>query len=322
MMKNKKILIIGGTGSWGLDLLEYLLKTEAAQIKVLSRNEHNLVSLCRQFPDKRVQPLLGDIRDKSHLMQACEGMELIFHLAALKHVPICEQMPTEAILTNVVGTQNVIDCAIQCNVEKVIYTSTDKAIKPHCTYGCTKLLGEKLILSANTRSKTTKFLVFRSGNLLGSSGSVIPLFKRQIAESGYVSLTDQRMNRFFIYSTQAAKLLVEAAAQGAGGEVFLPRMDALSIHDIAKYLLKKSGLSEAQIKITGIRPGEALSEAMVTAEEHKSLYQINDTLYALVEDNHLWTADSLTKTENYRPYSEDAILPYEQACKFLKAANI
>lgn len=323
MMEDKKILIIGGTGSWGVNLIRHLLKTDAAQINVLARNEHNLVSLRRLFPDQRIQPLLGDIRDKSQLMQACEGMDILFHLAALKHVPVCEQMPTEAILTNVLGTQNVIDCAMRCNVEKVIYTSTDKAISPHCTYGCTKLLGEKLILSANTRSKRTKFIVFRSGNLLGSSGSVIPLFQQQIADFGCVSLTDQRMNRFFIPCLQAAELLVEAAVRGAGGEVFLPRMDALSIHDIAKYLLNKSGLDETKIRITGIRAGETLSETMVSAEESKSLYQISDALYALVgEDNHAWVANSFVKTGNYTSNSGDAVLPYEKACAFLSAANL
>lgn len=323
MMENKKIVIVGGTGSWGLNLLEHLLKTDAVQIKVLARNEHNLVTLCRQFSDKRIQPLLCDIRDKTHLMQACEGMDILFHLAALKHVPVCEQMPTEAILTNVIGTQNVIDCAIRRNVEKVIYASTDKAVTPHCTYGCTKRLGEKLILAANARSQTTKFMVFRSGNLLGSSGSVIPLFKQQIAESGCVSLTDGRMNRFFIPRVQAAQLLAEAVVQGAGGEVFLPRMDALSIHDVAKYLLEKRGLGEAQIKISGIRPGETLDETMMTAEEHQSLCQISDRLYAVVGGgNRPWSANSFVKANNYTPCSKDAVLPYEQACAFLNAANI
>lgn len=323
MTKNKNILIIGATGTWGLALLEQLLKTESAQIKVLARNEHNLVSLRQQFPDKRVQPFLGDIRDKKRLLQACEGVDIVFHLAALKHVPVCEELPAEAILTNVIGTQNVIDCAIRCNVKKVLYSSTDKAISPHCTYGCTKLLGEKLILSANAQSKTTKFIVFRSGNLLGSSGSVLPLFQRQIETHGCVYLTDRRMNRFFIPVLQAAKLLIEAAVRGAGGEVFLPRMDALSIHDLAKYLLEKNGLTEAQVHITGIRPGETLSETMVTTEETKSLYQIDDRLYAFIgEDNHAWAANGFVKAGNYQPCSVDAVLPYEQACAFLSAAHI
>ena len=322
-MKNQKILIIGATGTWGLALLSGLLKTDVAQIKVLARNEHNLVCLCQRFPDKRVLPILGDVRDRKRLMQACQDVDLVYHLAALKHVPICEEMPLEAILTNVVGTQNVIDCANANNVETVVYASTDKAVLPHCTYGCTKQLGEKLILSANAQAKVTKFIVFRSGNLLGSSGSVVPLFRQQIESTGHVCLTDARMSRFFIPVSQAAELLMESAARGAGGEVFLPRMNALSIRDIAKYLLEKNGLDESGIQVTGIRPGEALSETMATAEECESLYQVSDGLYAIIsEDKCARNVTEYVKAENYQAHSAGAILPYPQAHAFLRAVNI
>lgn len=317
-MQNKRILIIGGTGSWGTELLKQLLETEVRQIKIFSRNEYNLVALNEHFTDKRIHFMLGDIRDKARLKKACADTDIIFHLAAIKHVPICEEMPTEAILTNVIGTQNVVDCAAFHNVEKVIYVSTDKAVAPHCTYGCTKLLGEKLILSANAQTINTKFIVFRSGNLLGSSGSVIPIFKKQIEQSKYVSLTDKQMNRFFIPASKAAKLLIEAALQGEGGEVFLPRMHALSIHDVARYLLEKKGLDETHIRITGIRPGEALDESMVTPGESASLYRMNEDLYALAGDNR----ERFDKVETYFYRSQDAVLPYEEACAFLKVANI
>lgn len=322
-MKNQKVLIVGATGSWGMALLEGLLKTDIAQVKVLARNEHNMVSLQRAFPDRRVTPILGDIRDRERLLQACDKVNTVFHMAALKHVPICEQMPAEAVATNVAGTQNLIECAIACGVDKVIYTSTDKAVTPHCTYGCTKLLGEKLILSANARASETKFIVFRSGNLLGSSGSVIPLFMRQIEEQQRVSLTHEGMSRFFIPIAQAAELLLESAVRGAGGEIFLPRMDALLIHDVAQYLLGKSGIDKDSIDIVGIRPGEALSESMVTEEEGRALYRLSDRLYALVgADSHGWVANGFVKTGEYRSASHDAILPYKQACEFLTAAGI
>lgn len=323
MLENKKILIVGATGSWGMALLELLLKTEAAQIKALARNEHNMVSLQQKFGDKRVSPIIGDIRDRGRLSQACSDVDIVFHLAAMKHVPICEQMPTEAVTTNVAGTMNLIECAISRGVEKVIYVSTDKAVTPHCTYGCTKLLGEKLILSANTQRSTTKFIVFRSGNLLGSSGSVIPLFRRQIDEAQHIFLTDERMSRFFIPIVQAAELLLEAALRGAGGEVFLPRMDALFIRDIAQYLLEKKGLDKAQIEITGIRPGETLNESMVTEEERTALYQISDMLYAFIgADHHAWAANDFVRSGNYKSASEDAALSYEQTRAFLNAAGI
>lgn len=322
-MKDKNILIIGGTGTWGRALLEQLLKTEVSQIKVLARNEHNLVSLRRQFPDKRVLPILGDIRDRTHLTRACEGADVLFHLAALKHVPVCEQMPTEAILTNVTGTQNVIDCATLCGVKKVVYTSTDKAVSPNCTYGCTKLLGEKLILSADARGGDTRFIVFRSGNLLGSSGSVIPLFKDQIEQSMNISLTDTRMNRFFITPSKAAEQLLETALRGEGGEVFLPRMDSLLIRDIAKYLLQKNGLDEDRINVTGIRPGEALSEAMISATESRRLFQQSDELFALIgPDSRVQDRGTLMKAESYMAHSGDAVLPYELASAFLAAAGV
>lgn len=317
-MQNKRILIIGGTGTWGRALLEQLIKTQVSLIKIYSRNEYNMIALNQQFNDKRIQFMLGDIRDKARLLKACEDTDILFHLAAIKHVPICEEMPTEAILTNVLGTQNVIDCAILNKVKKVIYTSTDKAVSPHCTYGCTKLLGEKLILSANMQTIETKFLVFRSGNLLGSSGSVIPLFEQQIKQTDCVNLTDKQMNRFFIPVSKAAELLIETALQGEGGEIFLPRMDALSIHHIARYLLEKKGLDETHINIIGLRPGEKLDESMVTQDESKSLYQRNEELYALfgVKPRRL-------PTRSEYPYrSQDALLSYKDACIFLKTANV
>lgn len=322
-MENKRILITGATGSWGIALLERLLETGVAQIKVLARNEHNMVLLQQRFKDKRVIPVIGDIRDKVRLAQACVNVDIVFHLAAMKHVPVCEQMPTEAVATNVTGTQNLIDCAISHGVEKVIYVSTDKAITPNCTYGCTKLLGEKMILSANTQTNQTKFIVFRSGNLLGSSGSVIPLFQRQINETQRICLTDERMSRFFITIDQAVALLLESASRGAGGEVFLPNMEALRIRNIAEYLLEKNGLDKTRIETIGIRLGETLSESMVTEEECDALYQVNGMLYAFIgADNHAWVANGFVQTGMYKAHSEQTALSYEQTCRFLTSAGI
>lgn len=323
MITEKRILLIGGTGSLGKELLKILLKTNAEQITVFSRNEYNLVKLKQQLPDERIQIMVGDIRDKNRLMYACRNIDIVFHLAALKHVPVCEQMPGEAILTNVSGTQFVAECAIQSGVKKVIYTSTDKAVTPQCAYGCTKLLGEKIILSANSQSDLTRFMVFRSGNLLGSSGSVIPLFQKQINESGIVWLTDRRMNRFFVTILQAAALLIEAAEIGKGGEIFLPRMDSLSIYDIAKYLLEKKQLDETHIKIMGMRPGEKLNESMASEEESRNICSINKQLFMLSQRNDRQkyeTAENILSPYQFR--SQDAILPYQQTCSFLASADI
>lgn len=318
-MKNKNILIIGGTGSWANILIQKLLKAEAAQIIIYARSESKMVAVKQQYPDGRVKAFLGDIRDKSRLMDACKDCDFIFHLAALKHVPVCEAMPTEAILTNVIGTQNVIDCAIANKVAKVIYVSTDKAVTPECTYGCTKLLGEKLIQAADGLSKDTRFITFRSGNLMGSAGSVIPLFIRQIKEDGVVKLTDKQMNRFFISIPRVTDLLIQVASRSAGGEIFLPRMDSIWIYDIAKYLLSKQGLDETQIKVTGLRPGEKINEYMATEEEAKHIYQVDSDLYMIAkEDRHAWVInDFVKKEEKYKTRSQDAVVEYEAAVSIL-----
>lgn len=323
-MNHKNVLIVGGTGSWAEGLIDQLLKIDVAQIKILARNEWKIVSIKQKYQDPRVIPEIGDIRDKSRLSAVCRDCDIIFHLAALKHVPICEAMPAEAVMTNVIGTQNVIECAIANHVSKVIYVSTDKAVEPNCTYGCTKLLGEKLMLAANNISKDSKFIIFRSGNLLGSSGSVIPLFKKQIEQYQEVNLTDKKMNRFFISIPKISELLVEAATRGAGGEIFLPQMNSITIFDIARYLLSVKGLEESRIRVVGLRPGEKINESMATMEESGHIYKINDELYMIVKnDLHSWIANDFVKKEsNYRFRSQDAVISYEHACSFLKSANV
>ena len=323
-MKNKKILIVGGTGSFGSALAHKLLEMQVSQIRIFARTEAKMIEIKRTLSDKRVEIVLGDIRDKERLLEGSRGCDIIFHLAALKYVPICETAPIEAILTNVIGTKNVIDCANANKVAKVVYVSTDKAVNANCTYGCTKLLGEKLILAANQNSIFTKFIVFRCGNLLASEGSVIPLFKKRINEKQTVTLTDKNMNRFFITIPKACELLIESAIRGAGGEIFLARMPSLWIYDIAKFLLSKYGLDESIIVVTGLRPGEKINECLVTEEETKHIYSVNDELYVIeTEDKHSWIANEFIKKDNnFLYHSQDAVISYEQTVEFLKAANI
>ena len=223
-------------------MIKELLKEDVAKIIVYARNEHQMVELSREFHNSKIEIIIGDIRDKNALLAASKNVDILYHLSALKHVPICEKMPYEAIETNIIGTKNVIDSAIENQIDKVIYVSTDKAVKPDCTYGSTKLLGEKLFLSANNIQIHTKFIVFRGGNLIGSAGSVIPLFERQISEKGVVTLTDERMCRFFISIQNASKLLIKISKRAVGGEIFIPYMPAIRIKDIAKYLLAKHKL--------------------------------------------------------------------------------
>lgn len=323
-MENKKIIIVGGTGSWGRGLIRELLSRGVKQIKVYARNEFQMVSLLQEFQTPKVEPVIGNIRDRTALLSACKGCDILFHLAALKHVPVCEKMPQEAIGTNVFGTENVIYCASEAQIEKVVFASTDKAINANCAYGCTKLLGEKLILSANEQEGHTKYIVFRSGNLLGSAGSVIPLFNRQIEEQGAITLTDSKMNRFFISVERASKLLVDAAVCGAGGEIFLPAMPSLLIKDVAQYLLEKNGLDSHAIKVIGTRPGEKIDEELLSEHESKDIYRLNDDLYLLCpDDRHSWAVNKIMhKSRDYAYQSKVAILPYEQAREFLSAAGI
>lgn len=323
-MENKTVLVIGGTGSWGYGLIGELLKGNSNTIKVLARNEFQMVTLARTFQSPKIEIVIGDIRDKDALSTACKGVDLIFHLAALKHVPICENMPCEAIETNVMGTKHVIAAAMEHKVDKVIYVSTDKAVNPDSTYGCTKLLGEKLILSANLGNQPTKFMVFRGGNLIGSAGSVIPLFERQISEKGWVTLTDEGMNRFFISISAASRLLIQLADRGMGGEIFIPAMCAVRIKDIARYLLKKHNLDEKNILVTGMRPGEKLEETLIFSQEREHLYRFTEDLFLIIqEDSHGLEAKGLIKKcETFAAHSGDALLSYDDAAKFLREAGV
>lgn len=323
-MKNKNILIIGGTGSWADGIIRELLKRSVNRIRIFARNEYRMVKTLQKFDGTCVEAVIGDIRDIKALKNAMKDCQIVFDLAALKHVPICEAMPFEAIETNIIGTRNVIQCAEETSVEKVIYVSTDKAVNASCTYGCTKLLGEKLILFANSSQRETKYIIFRGGNLLGSKGSVLPVFQNQIAENGTVTLTDEKMSRFFITIERASKLLADAAEKGAGGEIFLPVMPAISIKNIARYLLRKNNLSPENIRIVGLRPGEKLHEQMIAESEMEHIYQMNEDLVLIDKtDSHGWIANFFVKkASGYQYNSSQDILSYADTEKFLRAAGI
>lgn len=323
-MKDKNILIVGGTGSWAHGVIPELIRRGANRIRIFARNEYRMVKTLQEFQGTCVEGIIGDVRDIQAVKDAMRDCQVVFDLAALKHVPICENMPFEAIETNIIGTKNIIQCAVDARVEKVIYVSTDKAVNANCTYGCTKLLGEKLILSANQKQQNTKYIVFRGGNLLGSAGSVLPIFQKQIAETGSVTLTDENMSRFFITIERASKLLVDVAEKGAGGEIFLPVMPSISIKNIAQYLLRKNNLSPDNIHLIGIRPGEKLHEQMIAESEMDFLYQLNEDLVLIDKtDSHGWKANSFVKKAvNYRYNSSQDILSYADTERFLQAANI
>ncbi|HEY2494557.1 MAG TPA: polysaccharide biosynthesis protein [Paenibacillus sp.] len=320
-MINKTILITGGTGSWGGELVKQLLTRQPKEIRIFSRNESLQVQMSQAIRDTRLQFIIGDIRDKSELTLACNGVDYVYHLAALKHVPVCEDQPDSALKTNVIGTQNVIDAAIENGVQKVIYVSTDKASSPSNTYGITKALGEKIVLHANTRS-ATRFACVRSGNVLGSTGSVIPLFKQQLEQGQDLSVTDPRMTRFFLTLNDAIHILLIAMENSRGGEIFVAKMPACKITDIAQVLIDHSGLRNVEIKYVGIRPGERLHETLISESEGGRVINLDDHYFVIMpsfSNGELARDEFLVSTVSHRGYrSEDSMMSKEEIGQMLR----
>lgn len=231
--------------------------------------------MSRTFEDDRLTFCIGDIRDKEALLRACDQVDYVFHLAALKHVPVCEDQPYEALKTNVIGTQNVIEAAIANHVKRVIYISTDKAANPSNFYGMTKAIGEKLIVYANLLRSETKFVCVRGGNVLGTNGSVVHLFMNQIRTKKQVGITDLAMTRFFLTLQDAISLLFKASSESLGGEIFVMTMPTCRIVDLAEVLMESLGV-DAEIIETGIRPGEKLHEILLTEFESNSTVVYDD----------------------------------------------
>ncbi len=240
MFKDKKILITGGTGSLGTALTKKLLTTEVDTIRIFSRDEWKQVQMKSKFNDSRLRFFIGDIRDKERLSRATEDVNIVIHAAALKHVPVAEYNPFEAVKTNVNGAQNIIESCLDNNVELVLAISTDKAVSPLNTYGATKLLMERLFVSANNYrgNHKIKFLCVRYGNVLGSRGSVVPLFIKQITDEENLTITDTSMTRFNITMDESIKLIFRAIENGQGGEIFIPKLKAYRLGDLKDALME------------------------------------------------------------------------------------
>lgn len=278
--KNKNILITGGSGSIGSEIARTLLKYGAGIVRILDVDEATQFKLEQELQPwvsdrKGPRFLMGDVRDKERIKRAVENIDIVFHAAALKHVPICEYNAFEAAKTNVLGTQNVIEAAMDANVEKFIAISTDKAINPVNVMGATKLLAERLTISANyyKGDRRTVFSCVRFGNVWGTSGSVVEVFARQIQDGGPVTVTDPDMTRFVLTTHRAVELVLKAAQMAEGGEVLIFKMPAVRVGDLAEVMIEKLapiygyGENEVKIKIIGIRPGEKFHEELMTEEE-------------------------------------------------------
>ena len=272
MFKNKKILITGGTGSLGRALTKRLLAEEVDVIRIFSRNENKQVIMQSEFNDDRLKFLIGDVRDLPRLQRALEGIDIIFHAAALKHVPIVECNPIEAINTNVIGSRNVLEASISENVSLVVGVGTDKAVSPLNTYGVTKLLMEKLFTTASNYLDTdrhkTKFVSLRYGNVLGSSGSVIPKFIQQIKSKQKITITDPEMTRFSISMDEALDFIMDSAISGKGSEVFIPKLRAYKIDDVKTALHELIG-NTGEEKIP-VRQGDKFHETLINPDEMRT----------------------------------------------------
>jgi len=287
MLNGKTILITGGTGSFGKSFAKFLLDNyKLKKLIIFSRDEFKQSQMKEEFKDERLRFFIGDVRDLPRLQRAFVGVDVVFHAAALKQIPILEYNPFEAVKTNILGTQNVIDAAIDQGVKKVLLISTDKAAQPVNLYGSTKLCAEKLFINGNSYSPgKTRFSCVRYGNVIGSRGSIIEsLIKNSNPEK--VSITDERMTRFWITLKQASDLVMFALENMAGGEIFIPKIPSMKIVDLFDAIAPK-----AKKEIIGIRPGEKLHEMLLTKEEARHAIELDNYFVVLPESTEIFDMD-------------------------------
>lgn len=278
MFNHSRIFISGATGSWGQTLVTQLLKKyDVEEIICFSRGELQQVLMKRKFKSSKLKFVIGDVRDYESVKLATRNVDYIFHLAALKHVPVCEENVQETIKTNINGTTNIVNAAIENRVKKVIDVSSDKAVEPINLYGMSKAVGEKIIVQANDLSDFTKFVCIRGGNVMGSNGSVIPFFIEQIKSGGPLTITDKRMTRFFLTLEEAIELLFKASIDSIGGETFVMNMPACYISDLAEVLMDEYG--KVEVIETGMRPGEKLDEMLISHHESFLSYCYDDNYF-------------------------------------------
>ncbi|MBI5190989.1 MAG: polysaccharide biosynthesis protein [Nitrospirae bacterium] len=286
----KKVLVTGGVGTVGTELVRQLVGIGAGEVRVFDNNEAEIFFMLERYRDNpAVKCFLGDVRDKDKLAKVMTGADVVFHAAAYKHVVVCETNPFDAVQTNIVGTQNVIECALNLDVERVIFTSSDKAVNPTNVMGTSKLMGERLITSANNYRwhKRVIFSSTRFGNVVGSRGSVIPVFGEQIKKGGPVTLTDERMTRFVMTVEESARLVLEAGRLARGGEVFITKMPVLKIAELAKAMIEilapRFGHDPAKMKTVtiGAKPGEKMYEELMSDEETARSIEIRDLFVTL-----------------------------------------
>ncbi|HHY74182.1 MAG TPA: polysaccharide biosynthesis protein [Bacillus bacterium] len=331
MYTNKKILIIGGTGTIGRHLLLELLRHSPQVVRIFSRDEYKQFNLQQEMSEyHNIRYLIGDVRDEKRLLRAMEDIDYVFHLAAMKHVPACEYNPFEAVKTNVIGTQNVIQSAITAGVKRVLFTSTDKAIAPANTYGATKLTAERLVSAAQYQKgpKQTIFCSVRFGNVMGSRGSVIPLFKKQILEQRKVTVTNKEMLRYMMTPYQAISLMLKANEMATGGEVFVLKMPIIKLSDLVEVMIeevsKKYKITDSiGIEEIGLRPGEKMYEELMTEDEARVARETKDMyIVSAPYSSHRSYPDVCNDNVKKPQLSQDEIIEKELLRKWIVAENL
>jgi len=313
MFNGKKVLITGGTGSLGRALTKRLLEYDVDAIRIYSRNENQQVKMQSELNDERLRFLIGDVRDLARLKRAMEDVDIVFHAAALKHVPVVEYNPFESVQTNILGSQNVIDASLDADVEVCVCIGTDKAVSPLNTYGATKLLMEKLFVTASNylspKNHSTKFIAVRYGNVLGSSGSIVQKFVEQIKSEQDITVTDENMTRFNITMNEALNLIERAVKFGKGGEVFIPKLNAYKVGDLKNALIEILNAKNS-VQHIPVRQGEKFHESLLNTDELRNTYEMEDD-FLLIEQtvfnkNNL-DPSAYPKTKLTEQYSSDKV---------------
>ncbi len=305
MFKNKTLLITGGTGSFGNAVLESFLTSDINEIRIFSRDEKKQDDMRRKYQSNKIKYLLGDVRYESSINQAMNGVDFVFHAAALKQVPSCEFYPMEAVQTNIIGTENMLNSAIKNNVQKVICLSTDKAVYPINAMGVSKSMMEKVFVAKSRITSSTKIIGTRYGNVMASRGSVIPLFYNQIINNKPLTITNPNMTRFMMTLNDAVELVLYAFKNGNSGDIFVQKAPSASIGEIAE-AMKKIYNSDCKINNIGIRHGEKIHETLLSKEERLVSQDLGE-YFRIPADNRDLNYDKYfskgMKTNNYDEFN-------------------
>lgn len=333
--QGKRVVVTGAAGTVGGELVRQLLQTDASEIRALDHSEINLWSMESRFEDARLRCVLADVQKLDHMRRFLQGADYVFHVAAYKHVPMCEMHPLAAVETNIIGVQNVITAARDNKVERVLFTSSDKAVNPTNVMGTSKLMGERLMTAANVLKGDTICASSRFGNVAGSSGSVIQIFERQLREGRPITLTDRRMTRFMMSLEESIRLVIDSLFLAKGGEVFVTKMPVVRITDLAEVMIEelaeRFGRDPRSIEIReiGARPGEKLYEELTTDEELRRTIEVDKLFVVLPAWRGIYEHLDFSEHERRgkpasRVYNSDKERPItkDQVRRFLKTAGL